>query len=173
MEMKCLESSELPAIGCCASWKLILYILPPKACCSKVKPSQRLSNTAWLTLNANEEKRQEWIKEKWDLGNKSRFSKWGGDHAPRGGCLVRSQGAKLLSWLLVYVQIPDLPSKDSESIHLGCGPRIRVLTSTLSPQGILRLTGTLQWGCAGLTSHSFAPVYCFSHSDIQVVAKKV
>lgn len=116
MEMKCLESSELPAIGYCASWKLILYILPPKACCSKVKPSQRLSNTAWLTLNANEEKRQEWIKEKWDLGNKSRFSKWGGDHAPWGRVAGAIPGGQVII-LVVGLRADSWPSLERLWVH--------------------------------------------------------
>jgi len=93
-----------------------------------------------LTLNANEEKSQEWVKEKWNLRKKCRLPKWGEGHAPWGR-MDGSQGAELLPRMFIYRQISELPSEDSESLDLGCGPRICILPSTLGPQEILRQMG--------------------------------
>lgn len=54
-----------------------------------------------------------------------------------------SQRAKLTPWIFIYKQIPELPSEDSESLDLGCEPRICILPSTHSPQEILRQRGNL------------------------------
>lgn len=61
---------------------------------------QRPSNTAWLTLNANEEKSQELIKEKWNLRTKCRLPKWTKGHS-LWGHVSGSQGAKLLPWMFI------------------------------------------------------------------------
>lgn len=175
--MKCPESSELPAIGSCAGWKLIPYILPPKTCCSKVENFPE--NFRYGTVDSKCEWREKARMNKREMeSGKEKYALQVG----QGSCSLEAcgwdQGAKWSSWMFVYRQIPELSPKTSESIGPVCGPRLHFNKHSQLP-GNSEAVGEPPRVCSGLSTHPTPPsllqpqsFVCFSHSDIQKLGRK-